>query len=256
MPTAALRSLKYEYDLFVEAEIERYKESVPRTAILKIADEAVVALQQQAQYELQELALCDAVDRIIRSRQRVPSFATWKKKRSKVVAEFQRPEHWGIAPDEAIVRTVQSIVKSHVLVAGSEVRRAAVYLAAHGCDVTAVGADEDAMDRVVFDAATAGLNFRLRAHPGALGDWQPDVSLSAVICTAESFAGLTATERTHVIDLLKSATNDGGVHLVGAILAGQSLTMEELRERYSGWEVAVERASGSGRNLVARKRAA
>ena len=35
------RSLKHEYELYLEREIENYKESVPRSVLLSIADEAV-----------------------------------------------------------------------------------------------------------------------------------------------------------------------------------------------------------------------
>jgi len=44
MPQHGPRSLKYEYQLYVENEIENYKESVSRSAILKIGDEAAAAL--------------------------------------------------------------------------------------------------------------------------------------------------------------------------------------------------------------------
>jgi hypothetical protein len=39
-----------------------------------------------------------------------------------------------------------------------------------------------------------------------------------------------------VIEVLKSATLDGGVHLVETIVAGQTaLSIEELRSQYRGW---------------------
>ena len=42
------RSLKHEYELFVEQEIENYKESVPRSVLLGIGDEAVSSLVGRA----------------------------------------------------------------------------------------------------------------------------------------------------------------------------------------------------------------
>ena len=62
------RSLQHEYELFVEREIENYKESVPRRIILGIGDEAVASLEAQQQLALTELLLCEEVDRIIRAR--------------------------------------------------------------------------------------------------------------------------------------------------------------------------------------------
>lgn len=47
MDQSAPRSLKHEYGLYVENEIEVYKDSISRTALLKIGDEAVASLQSQ-----------------------------------------------------------------------------------------------------------------------------------------------------------------------------------------------------------------
>ena len=43
------RSLKHEYELFVEDEIENYKDSVSRSALLKIGDEAAASLRASEQ---------------------------------------------------------------------------------------------------------------------------------------------------------------------------------------------------------------
>lgn len=256
MTRPALRSLKHEYELFLDAEIERYKESVPRTVILKIADEAVALLNAQAQYEPEELGLCDEVNRLIRGRLGLPTYESWRRKRLKVLAEYQRPERWGFRPDAPLLREVRPATESHVLVSGSEVERTALYLAAHGCAVTALNPDEEAIERVVFAAAPAGLNSRVRARVARLGEWEPDVALSAVICAAESLASLTTEERARVIAVLQSATRDGGVHLFETTAADHRLTVEELRIRYTGWVIAVDRQTGSTRSFVARKVAA
>jgi len=47
MPHQQHRSLKHEYELYVEREIEDYKDSIPRSAILSIGDEAVGVLRAQ-----------------------------------------------------------------------------------------------------------------------------------------------------------------------------------------------------------------
>jgi hypothetical protein len=44
------------------------------------------------------------------------------------------------------------------------------------------------------------------------------------------------------------------VHLVETIVAGQAaLSVDELTQRYAGWEVSVERAWGDGQTFLARK---
>ena len=53
------RSLKHEYELYVEREIEDYKDSIPRSAILSIGDEAVAKLRAQEQVAFDELVLWD-----------------------------------------------------------------------------------------------------------------------------------------------------------------------------------------------------
>jgi hypothetical protein len=100
------RSLKYEYEQYVEHEIEDYKDSVSRNALLKIGDEAVEALRKADQIALTELLVWQEVDRIIARRLRLPTYATWKRRRLRMLEAYRRPEHWGIDPDAALVRAL------------------------------------------------------------------------------------------------------------------------------------------------------
>lgn len=239
------RSLKHEYELYVEREIENYKESVPRSVLLSIGDDAVHALAGQQQFALTELLLCDEVDRIIFKRLRLPGYATWRKRRVKLLEELRRPEHWGLSPDDVVVRAVQAAsAESRVLVAGVQAETPALYLAARGHDVTAL-AEPDAVRRVLDAAEEAGLGERVHASAAALESWTPDAPLSAVIYTPAAFAGLTTAERARVIQVLQSATADGGVHLVRTIAAGKRapVSLDELRRRYRGWDVTVEESA-------------
>src|SRR5689334_25305180 len=81
------RSLQHEYERYLEQEIENYKESVPRTVLLGIGDEAVAALARQAQFTLTELIVWEEVDRIIARRLRLPSATTWRRRRGKLIEE-------------------------------------------------------------------------------------------------------------------------------------------------------------------------
>jgi hypothetical protein len=77
------------------------------------------------------------------------------------------------------------------------------------------------------------------------------------VCTPAAFAGLSSSERSKVIGLLQQATTDGGVHLVETIVAGQeAMSVAELRDRYAGWEISIERDGTASRSFVARKGAA
>ena len=250
------RSLKHEYDLYVENEIELYKDSISRTALLKIGDEAVAALHSQTQFAMSELLLCDEVDRIIRKRLRIPSYATWRKKevkRLKEQEEFRRPERWGVNPQSALAREVNLPADSRVLVAGPTSSSAALYLAAQGCSVTALSPELDGATLLKPEEA-AMLTGHIDKLPMGLTEWSPEEPLSAVICTPAAFAGLTAAERARVIEVLQSATRDGGVHLVDTIIAGRNEpSLSELKKSYKGWTISVLDDGNSSRSFVARK---
>lgn len=248
------RSLRHEYEVYVEREIEAYKDSIPRSAILAIGDEAVASMRAQEQFALDELLLWAEVDRIIMKRLRIPSYQTWRRRRLKLQEQFRRPEHWGLDRDGALVRAITPAADARVLVAGETVTRSALYLAANGCVVTAMEQEPNVVERVMCAAEEAGLTTRVTGCVGKLDGWAPEQPLTAVVCTAAAFAGLSVPERGRVIEVLKSATLDGGVHLVETIVAGQNtVTLDELRRRYEGWDISVERQSTASRTFLARK---
>ena len=251
------RSFRQQYDEFVDQEVEQYKESLQRHALLSIGDEAVAALLHQPQFALTELLLYEEVNRIIKRRLGIKDYPAWRRKRLRLIEQFRRAEHWGLRPESALVREIQPDQGSHVLVAGAAAERAALYLAANGCDVMAVELTSDVRERVLTAAGTAGLTQRVRECPTGISDWRPDCPLNAVVCTPSAFAGLTAAQRSSVIALLQDATMDGGVHLVETIVAGQeAMSLGELRARYAGWDISIERDGSASRSFVARKGAA
>ena len=247
-------SLKHEYDMYVEQEIENYKFSLPRPAILRIGDEAVSALRDRTQPEFDELVLCSEVDRIISLRLRIPSYSTWRKRRLKLLALYRKPEHWGLTADAPLVCEIAPDVDSRVLVAGVQREAHVLYLAARGCQVTALEDNEEAVERVVTAASQVGLMSRVKGQPIGLGAWAPDAPLNAVVVTPAAFQGLNHEQRTRVIDLLKHSTLDGGVHLVDSLVSAESgITMEELRSRYRGWDISVVGDGTESTTFLARK---
>jgi hypothetical protein len=256
------RSLKHEYEIYVEREIEDYKDSVSRSVLLSIGDEAVAALRAQAQTTLTEMVLWEEVDRIIARRLGLPSYASWRRRRLKLLAEFRRPEHWGLSPSCALARELSAPSAAgagHVLLAGVDDEATALYSAAHGCSVTALDRGEDALERVMHAAEVAGLTRLVRGCVADLGEWAPDVALRVVVCTPAAFERLTPSERARVFDTLQGATLDGGVHLVQTLAEGErraAPSLDELHRRYDGWAVSVEGESAEARTFLARKGAA
>jgi Tellurite resistance protein TehB len=259
-PHRPTRSLKHEYELFVEQEIENYKESLPRSVLLGIGDDAVSALSAEPQFALTEILLCDEVDRIIVKRLRLPGYDTWRRRRLKLIGELRRPEHWGLRPDDALVRALPTSTEGRVLVAGAEDEVSALYLAANGLDVTTLTPEVDALERVMQAAIGAGLAGRVHAEVGDLASWIPQVPLNAVIVNPAALLGLSSAERARVIAALQHATMDGGVHLVQTVMGANkvsgSVSLEELRSRYRGWTVTVERTDVGTKTFLARKGAA
>lgn len=256
MPTYSPKSLRYEYELYVEQEIEYYKGSIPRTNLLRIGDEAVTSLRQQEQTSFDEILVWAEVDRIIRNRLRVPAFATWKRRRLRRLEEYRRPERWGLSDDAPLVSAIRAREHAHVLVAGSGAEGPAIFLAANGCQVTTLNDDPDIVDRVIHAAGEAGLISRLTPCVSALDRFEPepDAPLAAVVCTSEALQCLPLHERARVIDVLKSATLDGGVHLVQTIAAGKCvLSVEELNSQYRGWATSVFPDRNAEQVFLARK---
>ena len=251
------RSLKHEYDTYVESEIENYKDSIPRNAILAIGDEAVASLGAQMQFALTEILLMEEVDRIIRKRLRLPTYTTWRRRRVRQIEKFRTPGYWGMRADAPLVRALPVESDARVDVAGTRHEGSALFLAARGCRVTAIEEEADVVERVMHAAIEAGMTGRVQGVVAGLGGWNPDGPITGVVCTAESLAGLSPSERARVIALLQGATRDGGVHLVQTIVAGQhALTLEELRVCYRGWDISVDRTAGVPVSFLARKGAA
>ena len=249
------RSLRHEYEVYTEREIEAYKESVSRQHLLGIAASAATSLEDQPQLGLRDVLLAAEVDRIIARRLKIPSFNVWTRRRLKNASEPKRPEYWGLRADTPLSHAIGTASgKARVIVSGARVQGSALYLAANGCNVTAIEPEADVVQRVLTAAQEAGLKSRIRGLTTELSAWNPDGPLAAVICTPAAFAGLSIFEREKVIALLQRATADGGVHLVETIVAGQeAISEEELKARYSDWDVSFVQEPGAAKTFLARK---
>ena len=256
----APRSLRHEYELYLEDEIEAYKESVPRSALLAIGDEAVDVLRTMPQASLDQLVLCDEVDRIITRRLKLPSYRTWRRRYMARIAELRQPEHWGFRAEGPLVRElVASCEGEHVLVAGIDDGDAVMFSAALGCAVTAVGHEPEAVGRTVAAAEASGLGRRVRACVSDLDGWIPDAGLRVVLCSTGALSRVGVNAREEVIDTLQRATLPGGTHFVRAprgtcaSFDAPPTWLAELKPHYAGWATTLEDCGGDRPTFVARK---
>ncbi len=253
------RSLKHEYELYLEREIEEFKDSVPRSTLLALGDEAVAALGAQQQTTLTEMVLWEEVDRLIARRLKLPTYATWRRRRLRRLAELRRPERWGLAPDSALARALRGAAGEHVLLAGGAADAAdtTLFSAALGCRVTALTLEPAVLDRMFAAADAVGVGSQVRGCVCPLGGWAPDVPLRAVVCEADAFDPLAADERAAAVRELRQATPVGGVHLLrGGPRAPTVVTLDEWCAWYDdGWAVSTElaAAASSGPTYVAQR---
>jgi hypothetical protein len=79
MPRKSASQLRQIYRQWVEDQIEEFKDSVSRSDLLRIADEAVADLRinQDGQYQLTEVLLWNAVDRKIFKLLKLPGYRMW-----------------------------------------------------------------------------------------------------------------------------------------------------------------------------------
>lgn len=256
---AKQRSIKHEYELFIEREIETFKDSVPRSALLAIGDEAVAALGAQAQITLTEVVVWQEVDRLIAARLKLPSYAAWRRRRLRRLAEFRRPERWGLAPDGALACALREAAGDHVLLAGARVEDTTLFSAALGCSVTALTPEPESLERVFAVADAAGVGSQVRGCVCDLGGWDPDVPLRVVACDPDALDGLAAPARVEAIGGLQRVTPPGGVHLLlyTPSTGRAHISFDEWRSWYPGWAVSAERArlgvGDVGQTYVARR---
>lgn len=256
----APRSLRHEYEIYLEDEIEAYKESVPRPALLALGDDAVAALRTMSQATLTELVLCEEVDRIIARRLKLPSYRTWRRRYMKRLAELRQPEHWGLAAEATLVRELfASRDGEQVFVAGEDAEDAVMFSAALGCVVTTLGHEPEAVGRTVAAAEASGLGSRVRACVGDLDAWLPEAGLRVVVCSTAALSRVGVGARAEVIDALQRATLPGGTHFVRAP-RGTVLDVDphpawarELEPQYAGWAMAIEDCGGNRTMFIARK---
>jgi len=246
--SAPTRSLKHEYATFVDFEIERYKDSIPRSSLLKLADDAVESLRTGAQLELSELVLCDAVNELIMRRLKIPVYDRWRRNRLKMLEQFRRADHWGLSATQHLTDAVRPEEHPHVVVTGPHVEERTLYLAARGAHVTAIGElhEEELVTKVLVAAAQAGLSGQVVGCADGLDEWAPSVPVRAVIWHAQVLDHLSPERRARVLAHLQNSTAAGGVHYIEGVTpeARRTPSIRALIADYPGWQTPADIGDG------------
>ncbi len=246
----APRSLRAEYDAFIEQRIEEYKDGLPRAEILGIGDEAVQELARTEQYTLTEVLLQEQVDSIIRRRLRLPSYRRWRERHVALRAAQLQPTHWGLAPHDPVVLLGDLVQdQDRFAVVGATDGACALYLAARGANVLVGDPDLAAIEGLENRAIAEQLSSRIECLVVPLDSWTPDRLLDGCVIETAALAPLSAGERAELIRRLKTVTAPGGRHVVmpasGAAGKTPPVSSDALRSLYADWTVARARDPGA-----------
>ena len=246
------RSLRAEYDQFIEQRIEEYKDSLPRADILSIGDEAMHELAGALQFQLTEVVLRDQVDAIIRRRLKLPSFRRWREKHLALRAAQVQPGHWGLSVHEPVSRLLEVLEdQDPVLVIGAADGACALLLAAHGALVHVCDPDIAAVYGLEGRALNEQLGASIECTVVQLERFEPFSWFVACVIESGTLAALAVRDRTALIERLKTVTPDGGHHAIMPAVPGRGrsdarLSSDAIRTLYGDWEViALPAASGS-----------
>lgn len=244
----APRSLRAEYEEFIEQRIEEYKDGLPRANILGIGDEAVQELARTEQYQLTEVLLQEQVDAIIRRRLRLPSYRRWRERHLALRAAQAQPSHWGLAPRDPVVALAELVHDQDLIaVVGAADGACALFLAARGANVLVGDPDLAVIEGLENRAIAEQLGRRLECLVVPLESWTPDRAIAGCVIEMPAVAGLSAGDRAELIRRLKAVTAPHGHHVVmPGVSTGEkspAVSSDALRSLYADW--AVSRAQSS-----------
>ena len=235
------RSLRAEYDQFIEQRIEEYKDSLPRSDILSIGDEAMNELADALQFQLTEVVLRDQVDAIIRRRLKLPSFRRWREKHLALRAAQVQPGHWGLAAHDPVVALAEVIEdQDPVMVIGAADGACPLLLAAHGAVVHVCDPDIAAIYGLEGRALNEQLGGQIECTVTQLERFEPFSWFVACVIETGTLASLGTRERVALIERLKAVTPEGGRHAIMPVVPGRGraearLSSDAVRTLYGDW---------------------
>jgi len=114
------RSLRRAYLEWVEEQVEEFKDAIPRSRLLNIADEVVgdLRLSRGGQYQLTEVLLCDAMNRHLFHLLKLPGYRAWCEQRAQ--AGDDAPADARVIPFRELAPPPSTVVARPLAVAEEE----------------------------------------------------------------------------------------------------------------------------------------
>lgn len=233
-------SLKQQYQEYVLERIEAYKNSMPRSELLRLGDEAFSELQatSEGQFVLTEVLMLDSVDRLIMKRLALKPYRRWRTHFKKLRDAQRQPTRWGLDAASPLAALLPRLEPEDVtLVVGAGAEPAVYLLAAHDVVVTFLAADLGAVERVETRVASEALGGLFEAFVVQLGGWLPDgPQVDLVVLDAGAFADVPGALQGEFLRDAQARTSVGGVHVI--LPGGDGFAPEALLAHYddAGWE--------------------
>ena len=113
------RSLRRAYLEWVEEQVEEFKDAIPRSRLLNIADEVVgdLRLSRGGQYQLTEVLLCDAMNRHLFRLLKLPGYRAWCEQRA---TEGDAPHDVRVIPFRELAPPPSTVVVRPIAAAEEE----------------------------------------------------------------------------------------------------------------------------------------
>lgn len=231
-------SLKQLYQEYILERIEAYKNSIPRSDLLRLGDEAVSELQATAegQFVLTEVLMLESVDRLIVKRLSLPSYPKWRRTYVALREAQHEPTHWGIDPRDPVTALLPRVEPGdQALLIGPGTEALTLLLAAHDVTVTFLAGELGSVERVENRAAGESLTASLSAFVVQLGSWLPETGVvNVVVVDTSSVEPLDHPERETLIAACQARTAESGVHVL--LGSPEGMAPQALLGQYDGWQ--------------------
>jgi hypothetical protein len=233
--------------MFIEQQIESYKDSLARADILAIGEEALTELTHSQALQVTEGVLREQVDEIVRRRLRVPSYRRWRVKHLQLRAAQVQPAHWGLTVSDPVVDLAELIQdQDPVLVIGAADGACALFLAARGALVHVCDPDVAAVYGLESRAVTEQLGASIECTVVQLERFEPFAWFIACVIETSTLANMTARNRAALIGRLKTTTPQGGRHAIMP-WSDARLSRDAVRTLYGDWAIMASQVGHGAR---------